>query len=210
MGGHDILRQAVVQVIRDGASLFLLRRDQAAHQGTLPGELMQVMDGDGGMCAQCLHRDLIRLGKFAAALLIGQIEAAQHRVAAPDRNAQKTLHRGMVGRKPDGLRVIRQNRHAQGVRPREQQSQNARSFRTGADGGLLFGGQARRHELQQALSIQPRYAQSGIARVGKRPRCFRDMVQGLRSGLARHNVERDTVGGLHDESAFRHALLQLL
>ncbi len=73
-----------------------------------------ILDRDTGRCGKCLYDDLVVVGEFLTAGLLGEVEVAEDLVADLDRDAEECVHGGMVCREADRGGVLGEVGQAEG------------------------------------------------------------------------------------------------
>ena len=87
-------------------------------------EQARVVHRDPGRAGQRPQHHLVVLGEARPAVLLGEVEPAEHLAARPDRRAEEGAHRGMVGRKSHRRRMFGQLRQPQRLGVLEHHSEH--------------------------------------------------------------------------------------
>ena len=103
-----------------------------------------VLDGDGRGPGERDGQTLVLLAELGRALLLGQVEVAEHLVPDPDGHAQERPHRWVVRREPVAVGVGVEVGEPQGLRIHDEQAEDTVALGEGPDGGDLLRGHARR------------------------------------------------------------------
>ena len=131
-GGEQSLDHVVVEVAGDPLAFV--------EQAGGPSLLVEagVLDGQAGRRRQPDGELLVDVGEGLAVGLVGQVEVAVDDAAEPDRHAEERRHRRVAGREPEAVGVGVQVGEPQRLGVEDQQTEDAVSFRAGADAARLL------------------------------------------------------------------------
>ena len=150
-------------------------------EGEVGEALMEagVLDGDGRRPGERDGETLVLLAELGGALLLGQVEVAEHLAPDPDGHAQEGPHRWVVRREPVAVGVGVEVGEPQGLRVHDEQAEDTVALGEGPDGGDLLRGHAHVDELGEAVVGAVEHAQRAVLRVEERHRGLHDPAEGV-------------------------------
>ncbi len=137
-----------------------------------------VLDRHAGCGGEGVHHLLVLGGEGAAALLLGEVEVAEHLLADPDRHAQEGLHLRVVRREPGGARVGAEVGQPQRLGAVDERAEDAAAGGQFADRGGGVVGHADVDEVGQAGAAWGDHAECRVPGVDQFGGAGGDPVQG--------------------------------
>ena len=205
-GGEDeaveLLADDVVQVEREAVAL--------GDHGELAALFVEacVGDRDRGVRGQQLDQLLVRRAELRRALLLGQVEGADHAPVRDDRHAEERAHVGMAARPPaTEARVLVDVGRAVRLAGLEHRSQHAVLARQRPERGDQLVAHARGEEAAEA-PVAVGQPERGVARARQLARGVHEPLEHLLhrqlGGHAQHGVAHSLEGRGHHESLGHH------
>ena len=127
-----------------------------------------VLDRDARRDRERTDELLVDLGELVRALLLGQVEVAEHLVAHADRDAQERGHRRVVGREAEGVGVRGEVREPQRPGIADEQAEDAVALGLVPDPRALLVVDADGDELHEAVAILADDAERAVPGVVRR------------------------------------------
>ncbi len=136
-----------------------------------------VLDGDGGLGREHLRQLLVLLGERPSTGLLRQVEVPVGDAAEENGHSEEGLHRRVIGREPDRVRILAEVVEPKRPRIRYEQAEDAAPAREIADRSLRLGVDSGDDESLELLAGRIDDAERRVFRFGQLGRRLDDLLQ---------------------------------